>query len=57
MTKGQEADLPVETGARAVLDVIHKHEKEDNGKFYNVRVPGWEEKEGPNQYDGQIVPW
>lgn len=27
------------------------------GKFFNVRVPGWERAEGLNQYDGAEAPW
>lgn len=54
---GVEADLPVAAGATAVLEAVHKYGKEDSGKFYNIRVPGWEKNEGLNQYDGLIPPW
>jgi len=30
---------------------------EQNGKFLNIHVPGWEENPGFNQYDGKEVPW
>ncbi|KAJ5667691.1 Short-chain dehydrogenase/reductase SDR [Penicillium maclennaniae] len=51
------ADLPVETGAEKVLDIIQKVTPEQNGKFVNIHVPGWEEAEGKNQYPGGEVPW
>ena len=54
---GIEADLPVAAGASAVLEAVHKAGKEDNGKFYNIRVADWEEKEGLNRYDGLTLPW
>jgi len=54
---GESADLDVETGAKAVLEVVHGNGKESNGKFLNIRVAGWEEKEGFNQYDGKVLPW
>ncbi|KIX03016.1 uncharacterized protein Z518_06566 [Rhinocladiella mackenziei CBS 650.93] len=53
----EHADLEVEVGAKAVLDILLKSSPETNGKFLNIHVPGWEHKEGPNQYDGAIVPW
>lgn len=54
---GIEADLPVAAGASAVLEAVHKYGKEDNGKYYNIRVAGWEKNEGLNQYDGLSPPW
>ena len=54
---GVEADLSVQVGAGAVLEAVHGHGKEDNGKFLNIRVSGWEEKEGLNRYDGLDLPW
>jgi hypothetical protein len=53
----QDADLPVEVGARQTLDIIHRSTKEDNGKFWNIHVAGWETAPGPNQYDGKELPW
>ncbi|KAK7890699.1 hypothetical protein LTR67_007908 [Exophiala xenobiotica] len=54
----QQADLDVDVGVKAVLDNIFQSTPEKyNGTFQNVRVPGWENKEGPNQYDGKVVPW
>ncbi|KAL8952132.1 MAG: hypothetical protein Q9222_001944 [Ikaeria aurantiellina] len=52
-----DADLSVEDGATAVLEVVHKYGKESSGKFYNIRVSGWENNEGLNRYDGKIPPW
>ncbi|KAL9582346.1 MAG: hypothetical protein Q9212_003348 [Teloschistes hypoglaucus] len=54
---GAEADLPVAAGATALLDAVHKYGKEESGKFYNIRVPGWEHNEGLNRYDGLSAPW
>ncbi|OAP63385.1 hypothetical protein AYL99_02612 [Fonsecaea erecta] len=54
---GQAADLPVEVGARATLDILFKSTKEDNGKYKNIHVPGWENVQGPNVYDGRDVSW
>ncbi|MCJ1395420.1 hypothetical protein MMC18_008306 [Xylographa bjoerkii] len=54
---GSTADLPAETGAKAVLKTLHEAGKKDNGKFLNIHVPGWEKHEGLNQYDGLSPPW
>lgn len=51
------ADLAVETGAKAVIDLVNKSDVSYNGKFYNIHVPGWEHHEGVNQYDGEEIPW
>lgn len=54
----QNADLDVDVGAKATLDILARDVKDLNGKFCNVLVPGWEKvEEGPNQYDGEEVPW
>jgi hypothetical protein len=53
----QSADLSVETGVGAVLDVLGKTGREGNGRFFNVLVPGWENNPGMNQYDGKELPW
>ena len=53
----EKADLDVDVGAKAVLDVMTNSSAESNGKFLNIRVPGWENAERPNQYDGKGVPW
>lgn len=54
---GSRADLPPETGAEAVVDMIRNATTEQNGKFLNIHVPGWEANPGFNQYDGKEVPW
>ncbi|KAF5135182.1 C-factor [Metarhizium anisopliae] len=53
----QDADLDVATGVRALKDLILSATVDANGKFYNIHVPGWEHAEGPNQYDGAVIPW
>lgn len=47
----QNADLPVETGVGAVLDVLAKTGREGNRRFFNVLVRGWENSPGMNHYD------
>ncbi|PKY02379.1 putative short chain oxidoreductase [Aspergillus campestris IBT 28561] len=54
---GSRADLSAEQGADAVLDIVREANTAQNGKFLNVRVPGWENHEGLNQYDGRELPW
>jgi hypothetical protein len=51
------ADLPVEVGAAATLNIIKEKGKESNGKFFNIIVPGWEDKDVMQRYDGAEVPW
>lgn len=46
------AHLDVSTGVAAVIDVIMSASQRDNGKFLNIKVPGWE-----GTYDGGEVPW
>ncbi|KAI4198653.1 MAG: hypothetical protein LQ350_005125 [Teloschistes chrysophthalmus] len=53
---GAEADLPVAAGATALLDAVHKYGKEENGKFYNIRVPGWEHNEDIRESSPQVDP-
>ncbi|EXJ75459.1 uncharacterized protein A1O5_02155 [Cladophialophora psammophila CBS 110553] len=53
----QNADLGVDVGAGAVLDIVLNSRPEYNGTFRNILVPGWENNEGPNRYDGKEVPW
>jgi hypothetical protein len=51
------ADLPVEVGAKAVIDIIMAADQDANGKFANIHVPGLECHPGFKQYDGKIPPW
>lgn len=53
----QNADLEVETGVAAVIDLMLKSGPEKNGSFLNIHIPGWENAPGPNQYDGKELPW
>ncbi|PKY00423.1 NAD(P)-binding protein [Aspergillus campestris IBT 28561] len=54
---GEGADLTAEQSANAVLDIIFHKSAADTGKFFNIRVAGWEDAEGLNRYDGAQVPW
>ncbi|KAJ5433609.1 uncharacterized protein N7458_012765 [Penicillium daleae] len=51
------ADLPVETGAEKVVDIVRQTGPHQNGKFVNIHVSGWENGPGINQYDGKEVDW
>jgi hypothetical protein len=50
-------DLPVNVGAKAVVDVVLKVDRSFNGVYQNIKVPGWEHATGRNQYDGKSPPW
>ena len=54
---GETADLTVEEGAKATLDVILNSTSESNGKLLSIHVPGWENAPGPNKYHGGVTPW
>ncbi|CAG8928618.1 unnamed protein product [Penicillium salamii] len=54
---GASADLTIDQSANAVLDVVFRADKQANGKFFNIRVDGWEKAEGLNQYDGAEPSW
>jgi hypothetical protein len=51
------ADLSLEQGAIATMKKIMSAGKEDNGKFLNIMVEGFENAQGTNYYDGEMVPW
>ncbi|KAL1627203.1 hypothetical protein SLS56_006442 [Neofusicoccum ribis] len=51
------ADLSPEEGAEATLNVVFRVNSEETGKFFTVRVPGWENKSGHERYDGNCPPW
>lgn len=53
----QYADLDVSVGAKEVRRIVLDADTSDNGKFRNILVPGWENADGPNRYDGGEVPW
>ncbi|KAH7044087.1 short-chain dehydrogenase-like protein [Macrophomina phaseolina] len=52
-----QADLSVEEGVQALLDLVFRASPEMSGKFFNVRVPGWENAEGFSRYNGSEIPW
>lgn len=54
---GDSADLTPEQSATGLLERVDQATTADTGKFFNVRVPGWENAEGLNRYDGAEVPW
>ena len=54
---GEGAHLTVDASTNAVLDIVFRSGKADNGKFFNVSVPGWEKAEVINRYDGAQLPW
>lgn len=54
---GDSADLTSDQSATALLERISQATTADTGKFFNVRVPGWENAEGLNRYDGAEAPW
>jgi hypothetical protein len=47
----------VEVGVKEVLRISKEAGKEDNGKFFDIYVPGWAEKGGFNAYLGGVLPW
>ncbi|KAK4501559.1 hypothetical protein PRZ48_007368 [Zasmidium cellare] len=54
---GPSGDLEVSAAVQSIREILCRGGKERNGKFYNVKVQGWEDAEGPNQYDGREIPW
>ncbi|KAF4540697.1 Short chain oxidoreductase protein [Lasiodiplodia theobromae] len=51
---GGNGDLTPEESVKAVLDIVFRVTRADNGKFYNVKVPGWEHEK---KYQGENLPW
>lgn len=47
----------MDKGAESVLELVQAAQPEQNGKFFNIHVRGWEETEGLNRYNGGEVPW
>jgi hypothetical protein len=31
--------------------------RSDSGRFVDIHVPGWEDVDGPNKYDGGDIPF
>jgi hypothetical protein len=52
---GVGADLDVDVGVMEIKRLIFESTTKDNGRFLNIRVPGWEESYG--QYDGKEISW
>lgn len=53
----QNADLPVSVGAEQVIKITLSTDKSHSGRFRNILVPGYENVEGPNKYDGKDPVW
>jgi hypothetical protein len=53
----QDADLPVDVGVKAVLEIVDNATHADNGKFIDIHIPGWSEEGKVNHYLGGEVPW
>ncbi|TLS21011.1 uncharacterized protein PpBr36_10747 [Pyricularia pennisetigena] len=52
------ADLDASTSAEGVMGVIAKDNKDINGKFLKIHVPGMEVRPGAHhEYDGAEIPW
>lgn len=51
------ADLEVERGVQATLQIILEANPDMNGKFLNIHIPGWEEAAVRSQYAGGEIPW
>ncbi|KAF3398275.1 hypothetical protein F1880_005607 [Penicillium rolfsii] len=54
---GEAADIDVETSTKGVLDIVFRVRKEDNGKFFDIRVPEFDERPEPFRYTGDEIPW
>lgn len=52
---GEGAHLPVSVGTAEVKRMILEATPAWNGKFLNIRVPGYENH--PHGYDGAEIPW
>lgn len=52
-----EADLPVEVGAKSILEALHHTTKEDNGQFLDIKVAGWDNKDVLTGYKGGVLSW
>lgn len=53
----QNADLEIDVGAADVIRILLASDSKTNGKFLNIHIPGWENAEGPNKYNGEELPW
>lgn len=53
----QYADLEPEVGVKDVKRIILEANSSQNGKFFNIRVPGWENNEQNKRYAGEEIPF
>ena len=54
---GRVADLPVEMGAKALLDIVDNVTNADNGKFLDIHIQGWSTEGKVNHYLGGEIPF
>ncbi|KAK5454432.1 hypothetical protein LTS15_006432 [Exophiala xenobiotica] len=53
----ENADLPVEVGCNAVLDIVDHLKPEDTGKLFEINVPQYGRLPSGNIYAGGEIPW
>ncbi|KAI7778854.1 hypothetical protein LA080_001545 [Diaporthe eres] len=49
------ADLTPDESINGILEAADRIDAKDTGKFFTIRVPGWENHQ--KQYDGSVRPW
>ncbi|KAK7698608.1 hypothetical protein SLS64_012347 [Diaporthe eres] len=49
------ADLTPDESVNGILEKADRIDAKDTGKFFTIRVPGWENNQ--KQYDGSVRPW
>lgn len=54
---GDIADIDVETSVGAVLKIVFRVGKEDNGKFFDIHLPDFQNAWGQKPYQGGEAPW
>lgn len=57
MGGGDGADLTLEQGVKGIIDALITSGPEKNGKFFMIKVPGWENPAGIHKYDGRSMEW
>jgi hypothetical protein len=57
MGGGDGADLTLGQGAKGIIDALISSGPEKNGKFFMIKVPGWENPAGIHKYDGRSMEW
>jgi hypothetical protein len=53
----EKAHLPVDVGSKAVIELVNRVTKDDNGKFLDIDVPWWKGNGPPDDYTGATIPW